>query len=145
MSALLQPSLSSQCDEWVLSRYRHMHEVNSRRCRRQPVYGKDLIKTVQSFCNHQPASSSSASASPSHWLWVGHATCKLQQTMAAWQRLLIGSDTLAAFLPSYEDRLLVMTDTLKRYVQYRTEYMYVHVQYMLYIICILCWSTYMYM
>ena len=123
VSALLQPSLSSQWDEWVLSRYRHMHEVNNRRCRRQPVYGKDLIKTVQSFCNHQPASSSSSS-SPPHWLWVGHATCKLQQTMAAWQRLLIGSDTLAAILPSYEDRLLEMTDTLKRYIVYMYISMY---------------------
>ena len=112
LSCCLQTFLHSRLEEWTLSRCRHMHEVNYRRCRRQPVYGRDLVKTVQSFCYNQPPSSSSSSSS--HWLWAGHSTCLSQQTMPAWQRPLMGTEVLATLLPSYEERLLAGADVLNR-------------------------------
>ena len=49
VSALLplQPSLKAQRDEWASGVRRHVYEVNSRRCRRTPMYGRDLVCTVR--------------------------------------------------------------------------------------------------
>ena len=57
-----------------------MYEVNTRRCHRQPMYGTDLIRTVQCVCHYESSSCTDTrkpSMNPlaSHWLWVGHAAC----------------------------------------------------------------------
>lgn len=48
---LSQPTLQAKIEEFTLSRRRQMCEVNSRRCKRQPVYGRDLVEAVKGVCH----------------------------------------------------------------------------------------------
>ena len=49
-----QYELADKKQDWAMSRCRHMYEVSSRRCRKIPVYGKDLIHVVKKITSHDP-------------------------------------------------------------------------------------------
>ena len=51
--SLSQPGLTAKQQEWVLSRRKHLHEVNNKRCRRLPMYGCDLIQAVRKICHQE--------------------------------------------------------------------------------------------
>ena len=48
-----QPGLESAQEEWGLGRHRHMHDINTFRCQRQPMYGRDLVQTILSLCRQE--------------------------------------------------------------------------------------------
>lgn len=109
-----------------------MHEICSRRCRKSPIYGQDLISVVIKLINHPVQSyryvcmwlqiySSihrnidfySTLSFPHYWLWSGYAACKDHQSNNT-----STADTPTFFsevLPSLEHKIERLEDTLKRY------------------------------
>ena len=128
-----KPGLVSRQEEWTLSRHRHMHEVNSFRCHRQPMYGRDLVHTIRSLCQQDPrklpltvapAPLSPSSPSPAaSWLWAGSLACHLLQTGVRPEHGGPGSLALSHCLCSYEQRAATMEGTIRRYIN-RPPYVY---------------------
>ena len=58
---------------WTLSRCRHLYEISSRRCRRTPVYGRDLINAVTTISRHFPRR---------HWyVWMEQSVISPEQKL----------------------------------------------------------------
>ena len=116
----LQPGLTSAQEEWGMGRHRHMHDINSLRCQRQPVYGRDLVHTILSLCRQQdrrpsqPSSSSPATANEGVWLWTGSLACERVMTGVRPEDGGSGSLALSKALLSYHTRAHVMEDTIRR-------------------------------
>ena len=116
-SSTPQPNLALQHKEWKLSCRKHMCEVNSRRCHRQPMYGTDLIRTVQCVCHYESSSCTDTrqpSMNPltSHWLWVGHAAC-IATCNDHWDG---GPSPLRAALLNHQQRAELLQDITQRWV-----------------------------
>ncbi len=111
-----------------------MHEVNSRRCRRQPMYGTDLIRAVRTLClhdltSHAPspppprASGSRKAAQPDlpvvstahrRWLWSGYLACYHHQMCELhWSN---SCRALRDALPTYQERATQLEDIIDRYI-----------------------------
>ena len=129
VSLSLQPGLSSVQEEWTVGRHRHKHDINTLRCQRQPMYGRDLVHTIRSLC-HQgdrrttpssaapPSSSSSSSpATPGEgaWLWAGFLACQRLQTEGRPEEGGYGCLALSHALLSYQTRAAMMEETIRRY------------------------------
>ena len=112
-----------------MGRHKHMHDINSYRCQRQPMYGRDLVHTIISLCqqDRKPSLSSSSSVPTSSfpsssstmgvWLWAGSLACQLLQTGVRPEDGGPGSLALSQALLSYNTRAIVMEDTIRRSVQ----------------------------
>lgn len=114
-----QPGLVAQREEWTQARHRHMHEINSFRCHRQPMYGSDLVHTILSLSRQDPKKLSPSPLSSSSvlpWLWVGSLACQLLQTGARPEDGGLGSLLLSQCLRSYEHRASLMEGTIRRLV-----------------------------
>lgn len=83
-----------------------MHEVNSYRCRRQPMYGRDLVLTLLSLCRHD--------CRKAPWLWSGALACQLLQNGVRPEEGGAGSLALSNILVSYQGRAAAMDDTIRR-------------------------------
>jgi superfamily II DNA/RNA helicase len=121
LSDLVLPGLTSAQEEWGMGRHRHMHDINSLRCQRQPVYGRDLVHTILSLCRQQdrrpsqPSSSSQATANEGVWLWTGSLACERVMTGVRPEDGGSGSLALSKALLSYHTRAHVMEDTIRRF------------------------------
>ena len=115
-----QPGLVSSQEEWTLGRRKHMYDVNSFRCQRQPMYGSDLVHTIRALCQQERKLSSAtplpspSSSVPSSWLWAGSLACQLLQGGVRPEEGGAGSLLLSQGLISYERRAAVMEATIKR-------------------------------
>ena len=116
----LQPVLTSAQEEWGMGRHRHMHDINSLRCQRQPMYGRDLVHTILSLCRQpdrrpsQPSSSSPATTNEGVWLWTGSLACERVMTGVRPEDGGSGSLALSKALLSYHTRAHMMGDTIRR-------------------------------
>lgn len=116
----LQPQLRAKLEDWAFSRRRHMHEVNTRRCWRRPMYGTDLVRVVQAVCHYTPSSltqkrpGSGSSSVPWSWSWSGYAACALHQSRGThWSTR---SEALREMLCGYEERAALLEETIQRSV-----------------------------
>ncbi|KAL5477552.1 hypothetical protein EMCRGX_G024363 [Ephydatia muelleri] len=108
------PNLALKLKEWAQSCRRHMYEVNSRRCRRLPMYGSDLIRTVTSVCCCPGHYTTVCKARPSHWLWTGYSWCFQHMTGSDhWENR---TSSLSSVLVSYKARALAMDEIMRRFV-----------------------------
>ena len=92
-----------------------MHDINSFRCQRQPMYGHDLVQTILSLCRQDPKKTSSASYPTGVWLWAGSLACQLLQTGVRPECGGLGSLPLSHCLTSYELRAASMEGTIRRW------------------------------
>ena len=112
----LQSQLTSRQQEWSFLCRRHMHEVNTRRCRRQPMYGSDLIRAVRTVYPQENVGGVSKRPPPasSPWLWSGYVACSLHQRQP--QHWGSSSAALGPLLLSHRQRAVQLEDTIQRCV-----------------------------
>jgi hypothetical protein len=84
-----------------------LHRVNSFRCRKQPVYGSDMMLAVCTLY------SSKQNLNSSHWLWSGYLHCFTQQIMFNYQ---FRTQYLHNLIMSYQDRIKIFNQSLKRFI-----------------------------
>lgn len=121
----LQPEIELKVQDYALSRCKNMYDVSSKRCRRSPLYGRDLVHVVQKLLLEHPqqqsrsvhaahtiihtgACSFYSQQCQQYWLWVGFATCSKYRDGCPTY------DLLCEALPSLEKRLLDLEEIIKR-------------------------------
>ena len=89
-----------------------MHDINSFRCQRQPMYGWDLVQTILSLSRQERSSAGGPSLGV--WQWAGFLACQRVQMGVRPEDGGAGSLLLSHALLSYQRRAEVMEGTIRR-------------------------------